>query len=434
MINIVLFLQTDMDLSRLDIFNLFSRRKKEKLVGSQRPVSLASFGASRRQWDLEIEEIPVREPRLAEEFIKMSCFSREVFDCLEIASRDTFASTDGDDLGFTVANTIDDNETATNPDIYSIALEAITRKQSHEKMVIGGLLLQKALKWSLIYGDCFLELAIEREGIAKNDYCVSKSLYLPTFEMFRREDNQGNLDGFDQRRYLHSTDPEYQFTPPQIIHFRHNQQYLYGRSLWYPSLRYWAKLKEATENLAVAARDVGVNPTLHSFPEGYARNQREQYKSEYEQRKLSGDLLTDIFLVPGMELKKLSSSNPNLTSLIDTVIQWRYHMIPSGFPVWMFPGLQHAGGAREISRAPDRSYARMRYGWCQLLTKGIKQVIDTEIILKKGWDFYYKEVLKGGGYRIIWPEWKIDGMSDTDESNQQGINDLDLEGNEDESI
>ncbi|MDJ0579036.1 hypothetical protein [Crocosphaera sp.] len=419
-----------MDLSRFDIFNLFSR-KKEKLTGSQRSVALGDFGSSRRQWDLEIEENPIREPHLAQELIKIENFSREVYDCLEIAAQDTFASTDGDDIGFTVAETIDDNETAVHTDIYVIAMEVIQRKQNHEKMVIGGTLLQKALKWSLIYGDAFLELAIEREGITKNDYCVSKSLYLPTWEIFRCEDDHGNLEGFEQRRYLHSTSPDNIFTPPQIVHFRHNQKYLYGKSLWLPSLGYWAKLKEATENLAVAAREAGINPTLHIFPEGYAPNQRTQYKNNYEQRKLSGELLTDIYLLSGMELKKLSSSNPSLTGLIDTVLQWRYHMIPSGFPIWLFPGLQPSGGAKEISRAPDRNYARKRYGWCQLLTKGIRQVIDTEIILKMGWDFYYKEVLKGGGYRIIWPEWQIDGMADTDESNQQGINDLDLEGNED---
>jgi hypothetical protein len=405
--------------------NVFKRlfpNSQPSTQGSQRSLSLGLDGSIRRRYDLEILENPIREPAKARDLIEMMQWCYEARHCLSIACGDAFASSDGDDQGWTVADTLDDNETKIHPDTYAIAIDLINRRESHEDSVIGGDKLQKALRWALGYGDCFLELGIEKEGVGRNDYGISKTLYLPTWELFRKENDQGYLEGFEQRRHLSSKDPEYFFYPPQICHFRYEESFLYGTSIFDQSRESWEKLKEATENLANAARDVGINPNLHVMPPGATAASKEEYRQKHEQLKLQGTI-TDFYLYSEQEIKKLSGVNPNLQPLIDNLLEWRYRIIPPGFPVYFFPGLVTTG-AREISAEPAKRYSRMRNSWCALLTKGIKQAIDTEIVLKKGWDWF----IENGRYRIIWAKWTVGstGMeSEDDESDTEGIEDLD---------
>ncbi len=391
------------------------------LQGSQRSLATSAIGSIRRRYDLEILENPIRDAGYARELIEMVEYCYEVRHTLSVAADDTFASSDGDDQGFTIADTLDDNETLVNPEIYAIALDLIERQESHEKKVIGGDTLKKAIRWALAYGDCFLEVSIEKEGIGRNDYGVARSLYLPTWEMFRTEDDQGYLEGFEQRRRLSQSDPDYTFFPFQIVHFRHEPRFLYGDSLFKQSIDSWGNLKEATANLADAARDLGINPNLHIMPEGASVAYVQDYKQHHEQESLRG-MVSNYYLYSGQDVRKLANINANLTPLIESLLQWRYRMIPAGFPVWMFPGLQTVG-AREISQEPSKLYSRKRHTNCQLLTKGIKQLIDTEIILKKGYA-WWRENSK---YRIIWSKWSLDGMikeDGDDESDATGIADL----------
>jgi hypothetical protein len=407
-----------------DLFaRLFKRPVKTELKGSQRPLSEVNVSIA-RNYDLEIRETPIRNPFVARALIEMRQYCYEVRHGLLIASRDTFASSDGDDQGWAIAPTLDDNETKTNPDTLAIANDLKDRRIGGA-FVIGGDRLSKALHLSLIYGDCFLELGIEREGIGKKDYGIARTLYLPTWEMFRCETDTGILEGFEQKRYIGSSDPDHFFYPPEIIHFKHEfDGVLYGMSLYWQSLQYWEKLKEATQNLATAAREIGINPNVHQLPEFYTPDQARIYKQKWDQDKKGGQI-TDIFLANGIQLKKLSSQNPDLQSLVDTLLQWRYYTIPPTFPTYLFPGLQSVWGTKELSRQPAMAYARTRYGFCQLLTKGIRQAIDTEIILKKGLDWFQEN----GKYRIIWPEWTIDGMEPEADSNITGMDDLDLADN-----
>lgn len=401
---------------------LFKPKTTTDLTGTQRPLSQVSVSIA-RNWDLEIPEIPIREPSLAHQLLEMATYCYEVRHTSSILVNDVFCSSDGDTQGWTIADTLDDNETPVNAELKAIALDLINRHQNHEKMIIGGDELKKALDWTLNYGDCFLEIAIEREGIGRNDYGISKSLYLPTWEMFRQESDRGDLLGFEQRRHISSHDPSYFFYPHQIVHFRYEPSRLYGNSLFFQSLQYWGKLKEATENLANAARDLGINPNLHILPEGFTQSHLQQYKGNYENTK-QGGMITDIYTASGIEIRKMANINPDLTSLINNVLQWRYYMIPPGVPTYLFPGLQAEGGTKELSREPARAYSRYRYKLCQLISKGIKQMIDTEVILKKGLDWYSQNAR---GYRIIFPQWQIDGMESADGKNATDESELEKE-------
>ena len=394
------------------------KKKKDKkqdgsLRGSQRSLATSGILSMTRRYDLEIEENPIRDPRISRELIELNQWCYEVFHSLEMAADDIFASNDGDDQGWSIADTLDDEETPVNAEVFAIAEELRQRKQSLDSYVIGGDTLKKALRWTLGKGDCFIELGIEREGLSPNkskDFGVSKSLYLPTFEMFRKESDQGELLGFEQRKYLSHSDPDYFFEPEKLIHLRHSPNYLYGRSLWCTSLDAWADVKRATDNLQKKADDIASDPTLFIFPSMSEENKR-KFEQEIQLRRQSGAITDFVLTSKEYDIRKMANLNPDLSGLIDNVLQCRYKLIIPGFPSYFFPGLESKGGTKELSRSPDRRYSRMRYGWCQLLTGAIKQVIDTELVLRKSYDWYFENAQNK--YRILWPKWSesIDGMT-----------------------
>lgn len=398
------------------LVNFMAKKKKKDdraLKGSQRPLASPGIVSVSRRYDLEIEENPIRNPRISRELIELNQWCYEVIHSLDMAATDTFASDDGDDQGWIVAKTLDDEKTPINPEVFAIAEDVRLRKQDFSTYVIGGDRLKKALRWTLGKGECFIELGIEREGLSVNkskDFCVAKTLYLPTFEMFRKETEQGELIGFEQRKYVSDSDPDYFFQPYKICHIRNDPDYLYGRSLWLASLEAWADVKRAYDDLISASNDLANNPTLHIMP-GISDDQEKRYKQDLQIARQSGQIKDHILKYKDHDVRKMANSNPNLNGLIETLLQCRYKLIIPGFPTYFFPGLESKGGTKELSRSPDRRYSRMRYGWCQLLSGAIKQVIDTEIILRKGLDFYTENARNK--YRILWPEWSesIDGMS-----------------------
>jgi hypothetical protein len=395
-----------------------TKKKKDKkqdgsLRGSQRSLASSGILSMTRRYDLEIEENPIRNPRISRELIELNQWCYEVFHSLEMAADDTFASSDGDDQGWAIADTLDDEETPINAEVFAIAEELRQRKQSLDSHVIGGDKLKKALRWTLGKGDCFIELGIEREGLSPNkskDFGVNKSLYLPTFEMFRKETDQGQLIGFEQRKYLSDSDPDYFFEPEKLIHLRHSPEFLYGRSLWLPSLEAWTDVKRAADNLQRKADDIASDPTLYIFP-GISEENKRKFEQEIQLRRQSGTITDFVLTSDKHDIRKMANLNPELSGLINHLLQCRYRLIIPGFPSYFFPGLESKGGTKELSRSPDRRYSRMRYGWCQLLTSAIKQAIDTEIVLRKGFDWYTENAQNK--YRILWPEWSesIDGMS-----------------------
>ncbi|MBC7823956.1 MAG: hypothetical protein H7126_08755, partial [Candidatus Parcubacteria bacterium] len=110
-------------------------------------------------------------------------------------------------------------------------------------------------------------------------------------------------------------------------------------------------------------------------------------------------------------------------TLIDNVQLYRTRLIPPGFPVWMFPGLDTTGAA-DIAGQPAKAYARLRNDLCGTIAEGIRQIIDIELVLKLGWD----EFQRTGQYRIVFPRFYVEYQGTTvlegDESNETGIEDL----------
>lgn len=404
------------------LWKSLTQSKRSSLSGSQRPIARNLGLSIRRDSDLEIKESPIRDAAIARELIEMTTWCVEARSVLSYLARDVFSSGDGDDMGFAVSPTLDDNETPVNPDTKAIILDLLRRRNGGD-YVIGGGFLKKAVRQAVGWGDSFVEISIDKEGVGR-DYCVSNSIYLPTWEMFRVEDDYGQLLGFEQRRRLQDPDP-IQFHPLAIAHFRYEPNYLYGQSIFAQSITDWAKLKDATFDLANAMRAVGCNPTLHFLPEGSDESYKDAYKANYQNMLMDG-MITDLFLLAGSDVRKISNVNPDLKTLIDNVNFLRARIIPSGFPSWLFNGLDNTG-AKDIAGAPARAYARLRNDICSMVAESVRQVIDIELVLRLGWD-KFTEI---GSYRLVFPKFLISehqatgGIpSEDDESNLSGISDL----------
>lgn len=365
--------------------------------GSQRPLATQfargdRFSAVARNFDLEIQEYPVRDASRATEIIEMCEWCPEVGTATQTLIDDVFSSADGDDQGFALseftAQSTEEEEIKLDPTILQIGRDAIARclPLSNSQMIVERM---------LNYGDAFVELSLDlRAGMATG------IMPLPTWEMFRIEP-QGELLGFQQRRSLWDEARQISFVPPKIIHWRYRRVNLYGRSLYYESRSDWANLKEATWNLASAANDIGVNPTIHEMPEGSEKEYVYDYSTDHRAQLRDG-IITHYYILPGTKIDKLANSNPDLKALADTVLMWRSRIVmKSRVPPYLL-GLP-AVGARDIAGQPALAYARFINAIRGCFTEGVIQLICTELALR-GYDpAEYRPQLK-----IVYPKIAVD--------------------------
>jgi hypothetical protein len=361
-----------------------------------------------RDYDLEIPEIPVRNPNLATQLIELRYCCSEAATAYDAINGDAWTSHDGDDQGFDISDTLNDNKTKVDPKIQEILRRVIREVLiPSEPKIVGERLLA--------YGDSFASLGINSKAMR-----IERILYLPTWEMFRLETKQGELLGFEQRALLRDPDP-IQFHPISIVHWRYRRDNLYGRALFLECLKDWCRIEQILDDIAEASHAVGINPNIHILPCEYDEEQANEYKIMYEGAK-NQKILTDLYMYGGGDIKKLSNSNPDITALLKAAEFFMARFVRrSRIPPWMlgFPGI----GAREISGGPERAYARLINDFRQSLSTGFKQIFNLELALQG----YPREQWQ---YRIIWPRFYIDPFKqqldpDHDESNSQEIEDLD---------
>lgn len=361
-----------------------------------------------RDYDLEIPEIPVRNPSLARQLIELRYCCSEAATAYDAINGDTWTSHDGDDQGFDISDTLNDNKTKVDPKIQEILRRVIREVLlPSEPKIIGERLLA--------YGDSFASLGINSKAMR-----IERILYLPTWEMFRLETKQGELLGFEQRALIRDSDP-IQFHPISVIHWRYRRDTLYGRALFLECLRDWCRIEQILDDIAEAAHSIGVNPNIHILPCDYDEEQAEEYKVMYEKAK-NQKILTDLYMYNGGDIKKLATINPDITALLKAAEFFMARFVRrSRIPPWMlgFPGI----GAREISGGPERAYARLINDFRQSLSTGFKQIFNLELALQG----YPREKWQ---YRIIWPRFYVDPFKqqldpNADESNSQEIEDLD---------
>ena len=423
-----------MNMAFLDnLKNIFNKKEssqanpiEQDIQGSQR--SLSEISTIRTNYNLEIDEYPIRDPKMARTLLEMAEYCDQIKSSVGFAMNDCFSSSDGDDQGWTIGSTLEDGETPVNPDLYAIAMDLKGRIQDDDEYVIGGDRLKTALKRTLINGDSFLEMGLEKDGISKN-YCITRTLYLPTWDCFRLETDKGELQGFEQRQYLtpESTNSKF-FLPNKVIHFRIDKKILYGTSWFKASIPKWQVLQESQQMLRIA-QNQALAPTVHNMPGGWDDAKRAEYKKRVDDKRIGNAITLDHFIYGNIkepvDIERLKGDFPNLAHHIDTVYFWQRQMIPDGVPDYYY-GTPRSGAPKQLSGEPAKLYARMRLNWCAMLTKGIKKAIDLEIRLAKGDEWFYENARNQ--YRIIWPHWEIDsqGSTPTEETkNLKGMDDLD---------
>jgi hypothetical protein len=161
-------------------------------VGRSRSRSFRSgqYGTVRTGYDLEISENPIRSPRIARELIEIAEYCPEAALAIELHSSDAFSSEDGDDQGFFLKDELPDGTTI-DSDVYDVLNTFI-------KNVIGGRRLREFCEEFLAAGDAFGSIVLNKEKDG-----IERIMRLPTWEMFRCEDDQGVLTHFEQRRHYY---------------------------------------------------------------------------------------------------------------------------------------------------------------------------------------------------------------------------------------
>ncbi|MEM9116873.1 MAG: hypothetical protein AAGD09_03210 [Cyanobacteria bacterium P01_F01_bin.56] len=410
------------------LWRLISGTKDNKrMIGNQRSAVVSAY--RHVHYDQEHSEYPIRDHKRAL-LLMDSIYGTErekIFnDVLSIAESATFSSADGDDRGFTIGDFLQDGKTPVDPNVKTIALEVI-RRRNGDHFVIGGSRLQPAVREFLGYGDSFWQLGIERDG---NGYAVIDSLKMPCWEMFRKESDTGQLIQFEQRRRLMEAQPSFVFPAIKILHFRYRKRGLYGQSIFDGSLIKRARYQSSESNLDKVTNDTGSTPYDFEYPDGFTSEQQEQFKEKWDQKTKDGTV-TAIWRPPGMKVNRLGSDVPNFGPLINYSRHLEYGLLPAGFPMWLIPGME-TKGARDISGAPERAYVRMVNDFRAVLTDGIRKAIDIELFLKLGPDEYQAKVMDMG-YSIVWPKITIPDRAGNpavdEESDAVGIDDLDASTN-----
>jgi hypothetical protein len=388
--------------------NWFSGNQKPLLKGNKKNV-FSGFSSFQKRQDFSISEIPLRNANLARELIEIKEYSYEASHSVRYACRDVFSSNDGDDIGWSVADTLDDNKTKIDPLVYETIIDLIYRRNNGE-WVVGGNFLKLAIKRILFYGDAFLEIAIDnpKDGIVQ-------TRFLPTWQLFRKTDDYGNLIGFEQKQW--TSDEPINFLPTQIVQFSYDRDGDYGNSIFSQSITNWANLKQCSFDLSKAVRDSAINPFIHIMPDGTDSDYRLQYQTEFNSLNADG-VITNLFLDSGTNIMRLQGTDNGIDKLIKYWLELRKSMIPAGFPLWLFPCFENTG-AKDISGQPALAYKRFRNDLCACLSDGIRQIIDIELVLKLGYDKWRKD----GKYRIIFPKWDTNILETEDD--KMGIIDLD---------
>lgn len=388
------------------------------LIGGQtKPLSqqYRSDSLYGRKYDLELKEPIVRSDGRTRELVAMVENSPEVSLALDLRREAIWSNPTGDDQGWDIAPTLNDNVTPINPEIYKIL-------QRLREDVIGGFALNAGPELLMAWGDWFLSI-----GINFRLSRIERVLFPPTFEMFRIETVSGELLGFQQRKRLSSESESetLNFHPITCAHarYRWRSPHLYGRSLFAESIDDWLRLEGLKSDLQSGARATGINPNIHTMPCEYSDSQVDEYRAAHKQRLAMGGTITDYYLMNGAQVSKLSNTNPDFSGLIAVLKEFQLMIArKSKIPLYLMGYTW--GGANDIATQPMLNYARSLNADRMLVTYSIiKHLCNLELALhdfpKEQWQ-----------YRIIWPKLHVSQFEEqanplAEESNKPGIEDLD---------
>lgn len=346
-----------------------------------------------------------RTPEMAKELENLKAISGDVQITLRSAATDVFSSQNGDVMGFWCDEIIDKEGSKIDPQVKEIADELFTRKQGDNEYVIGGDFLERAIEDFLLTGDSFLEIGYSKLP-GKNEYHVNTTRFLPVWEMFVVADEQtGLISHYEQRRSLYDSHPIV-FEPWKIVQFSYRKKTLYGQSLFsWQAIEAAKALREANFDIQNRSKTMSLNPDVFTLPEGYnaERGRRFEAYIRDKQARKDDDL---ILLLPGMSYQKGAPTEPDLSSHLSYIENLRTQIIPGGFPLWYYPGM--SDDTKDLMGQPSTMYSRFRNKCCGVIAKGVREVLDNELILRLGVDKFQEiKSQPNGGYIIKFPEFIV---------------------------
>ena len=127
-------------------------------------------------------------------------------------------------------------------------------------------------------------------------------------------------------------------------------------------------------------------------------------------------------MLPEGDIQSLNAGNSGVKDLLEAVTYYRTAIImPTQIPAWRFAGFRN-DSAQDYVGQPALAWVRAVNGVRAILVEGISQVLDTELILKFGADWYIKNAK--GKYRISFPEIKTSLSQTQPDTTTEGIEDV----------
>lgn len=391
---------------------------KTPASGASKDVQGTSNGAGfssqfHQDYRLDIPDTPLRPVmgslEYSRDLLEIMEWSPEARTALSFLSRDPFMEREGRVGSWQVGTSVD-GDTPVNDKILGISKELRTRRYG-KHLVLGGLRLKNAAREALGLGDSFLQICIEKEGISRNRYCISRSLYMPPLSMFVDEDEVGGERGYHQS-FADADDVE--FNPLKILHFSYEKRRLYGESSLFQSIPSWRKIKRTSPATEKVITQAGVAPWIHTMSQTATERDRENYRRRHQSERAEG-FLSDIYLPHGASVRKAEGNVSGITETVNYEQNLLRRMIPLGLPPYFFPGLSDSSGKeRELSGQPAMLYARTIADIRAFLGDQIRWALDIEIVLTYGFDF-----LTQNPYDIVWPKWEVLPPNQMSESYQK---------------
>jgi hypothetical protein len=217
------------------------------------------------------------------------------------------------------------------------------------------------------------------------------------------------------------------------VQFSYRRVNLYGQSIFnWQSIDAAKALREANHDIQNRSKTMSTNPDLFTMPDGYNMGKAQTYEAYIrdKQSRKEDDL---IMMLHGMEYQKGAPSEPDLSSQLDYIRDLRLQIVPGGFPLWCYPGL--GDESKDLLGQPSAVYSRLRNSFCGIVARGVREVLDNELILRLGVN-RYQEIMKNGGYNIKFPAFIVNpnlvNQYDESENNLSDDNESDNQENEDD--
>lgn len=354
----------------------FVARVAELVTGQAFPVtagrlypSVGSAPVLRNQLaDETTMRFPVRNPRKASGLIALRT-NPEASTAIRALIIEMFASENGDSQAIRIGDLLMDM-TPVDPEVQEIGNRVIER-------VFKVYDLWTIAQDMLYDGDAFTSM------ILKPDFSgILKLKRLPTWQMFRIEDDNSQLLFFEQRENTSEPEGAYRIAPAICVHWRVFPQEKYGQALFDAPVSEgdFKELRRAISALRQAAMNVGFNPRVHRLPSEWDAKRCEAYRLDNEVKTRDPDAVVVDFYVqePGTVTTVATGSGSTMSDLTDAVQLLRNRIAMSAHLAPWVMGLA-ATGATDIGGQPAIYNARVVATLRSFFAEGVRQVVNMEL-------------------------------------------------------